>query len=92
MTRIKEPTIGISEVPDYKSPLSRIVKSLRKAYDNAREKISEKSEQILALQGKLRDTQESRDEWKARTKTAEEEIKKLIRENESLKKRARTSS
>lgn len=92
MTRVKEPSIGTSQVPDYKSPLSRIVKSLRGAYDNGREKVSEKSQKILALQGKLRDTQESRDDWKARAKSAEEEIEKLRQENESLKKRARTSS
>ena len=61
MSRIKEPQIGSEEIPDYKSPPSRIIRSLRKAYDNAREKIEKKSQIIMGLRGKLRDIEKSRD-------------------------------
>jgi peptidoglycan hydrolase CwlO-like protein len=91
MTRVKEPSIGTSKVPEYKSPPSRIIKSLRKGYDNLRGRVAEKSELVQSLQGKLRDTQESRDDWKARAKAAETEIETLKKENirlqTSLKKR-----
>lgn len=93
MTRIKEPPIGISVVPNYKSPSSRIVRSLRKGYDNTRKKLSNKSGTIQALQGKLRDTQESREDWKTRAQTAEANLIKLQQEKmkleETLKKRKR---
>lgn len=92
MTRIQEPPVGTTEIPDYKSPPSRILRSLRKGYDNARAKIADKSEIIQSLQGKLRDTQESRDDWKARAKGAEARAAKFEQENEelqeSVKKRA----
>lgn len=84
MTRIKEPEIGTHTIPDYKSPSSRIVKSLRKAYDNARERISEKSKQISALQGKLRDVNESRESWRTLQKNSETELERLKAENERL--------
>lgn len=85
MSRIKEPTKGESEVPKYKSPNSRIVRSLRKGYDNLREKVIEKSKTIRSLQGKVRDTQESRDHWKLLVDEAQAQIEKLLRENEKLK-------
>ena len=91
MTRIKEPLIGTTDLPKYKSPPSRIIRSLRKGYDNVREKVANKSQKIQALQGKLRDTTESRDDWKACAKAAEAEIAKLQQENamlrEGIKKR-----
>lgn len=85
MTRIQEPDPNLSsEVPDYKSPPSRIIKSLRQAYDNQRRKIKEKSEIIQDLREKLRDTQQSRDIWKERTKIAEAETEKLKEKNDEL--------
>jgi peptidoglycan hydrolase CwlO-like protein len=84
MTRIKEPLIGTSKVPEYKSPPSRIMKSLRKGYDNVREKLTTKSHTVMGLQGKLRDTQESRDDWKTRAKIAEAKIAELQQKNEKL--------
>lgn len=87
MTRIKEPPFDSSELPDYKSPPSRILRSLRQGYDNMRKKVAEKSSRIRMLQGKLRDTQNSREEWKGRTKELEEKIEKLENENERLKKK-----
>jgi peptidoglycan hydrolase CwlO-like protein len=89
MTRIKEPPLDSSEFPDYKSPPSRIVRSLRQGYDNVRRKVSNKSSEIRSLQGKLRDTQNSREEWKNRTKELEEKVEKLEKENEGLKKKNR---
>jgi peptidoglycan hydrolase CwlO-like protein len=90
MTRIKEPLFDSSELPDYKSPPSRIVRSLRQGYDNVRKKVANKSSQIRTLQGKLRDTQNSREEWKERTKELEEKVEKLEQQNEQLKKKNRT--
>ena len=77
MTRIKEPDPTANEIPEYKSPPSRLIKSLRQAYDNARYQRNEKSQKIAALQGKTRDISKSRDEWKARAKRAEAEIQEL---------------
>jgi predicted nucleic acid-binding Zn-ribbon protein len=81
MTRIKEPKIGITEVPEYKSPLKRIVKSLRKGYDNVREKVAKHSDTIQDLRGQLRDTQKSRGEWKTRAKEAEAELAAFNKKN-----------
>lgn len=85
MTRVKEPPVGTSDLPDYKSHPSRILRSLRQGYDHLREKVSKKSEMVIGLQGKLRDTQESRDNWKQRARIAESEIERLKLENEKLK-------
>ena len=84
MTRIKEPEIGAKELPEYKSPPSRILRSLRDGYDNLREKVAKKSEIVLSLQGKLRDTQESREDWKARAQAAEARSRELEAENKKL--------
>lgn len=84
MTRIKEPEIGSNQIPDYKSPPERIVRSLRKGYDNIREKVSKKSKKIMALQGKLRDVEKSRENWKERAEAAEKEIASLKKINENL--------
>jgi uncharacterized coiled-coil DUF342 family protein len=95
MTRINEPDFDANEIPDYKSPPSRIIRSLRKAYDNLRMKLDEKAKLVQSLKGKLRDTQESRDEWKERAKAAElknlEIIKKNEEINENLKKNTSSS-
>ncbi len=85
MTRIKEPDSNASELPDYKSPPSRIIRSLRKAYDNVREKSEKKAQSIQGLTGKLRDTQESRDHWKALAKSAEVKISQQEKENQELR-------
>lgn len=84
MTRINEPVMGTTELPKYKSPSSRIIRSLRKGYDNLREKVGKKSETVHSLQGKLRDTQESREDWKARAQAAEARAKELEEENIKL--------
>lgn len=85
MTRIQEPDPDLNnEVPDYKSPPERIIRSLRKGYDNLRGKIKKKSETIQELREKMRDVQQSRDMWKDRTKAKEAEIEELKRQNEEL--------
>jgi len=85
MTRIKEPDVGALIVPDYKSPPSRIIRSLRKAYDNLRGKLTEKAHVIQGLKGKLRDTQDSRDHWKTLVKAAEAKIAQQEEENQKLR-------
>lgn len=77
MTRIKEPVPGTTEVPEYKSPPSRIVQSLRKGYDNVREKVQKKSEKLAELRGNLRDVKRSRDEWKRKAGDATAKLAKL---------------
>lgn len=84
MTRIKEPPIGTTSLPEYKSPSSRIMRSLRQGYDNLREKVAKKSDAIVSLQGKLRDTQESREDWKERARLAETRLMQLEQENKDL--------
>lgn len=94
MTRIKEPPVGSNEIPEYQSPPSRILRSLRAGYDNQRARVAEKSQQLLDLRGKLRDTQESRDDWRQRARDAETKIDELEKKNErleeELKKRTRS--
>ena len=92
MTRIKEPSAGIQQTQiEYKSPASRILRSLRQGYDNARLKVEKKAEEITRLRGKLRDIQESRETWKMEAKKNEARKEELERENsklqEELKKR-----
>ncbi|MBA3604272.1 MAG: hypothetical protein H0W50_11705 [Parachlamydiaceae bacterium] len=94
MPRITEPELGSNDIPDYKSPPSRIIRSLRLAYDNLREKIATKSSQLDAARGKLRDVTHSRDEWKKEAKDLSVELQKLKSkqltietELESLKKK-----
>lgn len=85
MTRIKEPDPDLNnEVPNYKSPPPRIIRSLRQAYDNQRRKVKKKSETIQELREKLRDTQKSRDSWRERTKVAESELEEIKKKNEEL--------
>ena len=96
MTRIKEPDPDLDneKMPDYKSPPSRIVRSLRKAYDNMRKKLKDRAQTIQELREKLRDTQQSRDSWKERTKTAEAKLEELQQKNDELhdiKKKYRNS-
>lgn len=84
MTRIKEPKIGTTEIPDYKSPASRIIRSLRKGYDNLREKLHERSATILTLREKLRDTKKSREEWRGRAKQAEIELDSIKKDHTKI--------
>lgn len=91
MTRINEPDPNSNEVPDYKSPPSRIVRSLRKGYDNQRQKNLQKSETIQDLREKLRDTHQSRDMWKERTKAAELEIQALKKKCDELDDKKKAS-
>ena len=73
MSRIKEQTLGTTEMPNYKSPNSRIIRSLRTAYDKQREKNGKKAEQIVSLKGKIRDI-ESNYAWKEKVLTSQKEL------------------
>lgn len=74
MTRVKETAPGSGDMPQYKSPPSRINISLRKAYDNQRQNAAIRSKQLLALRGKNRDLALSRDKWKAEAKESQTEL------------------
>lgn len=87
MTRVKEPVLGTTEVPEYKSPPSRIIRSLRTAYDNSRKKMDDKSKTIMGLRGSLRDVEQSRQSWKEKTKAAEERVRELENELKQVKKK-----
>lgn len=86
MTRTKEVDPDSGEMPDYKSPASRLVHSLRKGYDNVRSKLKDTREQIKYYQIKTRDLEKSRAHHKNETKDLKEKINQLEKENEKLKK------
>lgn len=86
MTRIKEVDPDSGEMPDYKSPPSRLVHSLRKGYDNVRSKLSEARDTIKYYQIKARDLEESRGRYKEQTIQLKEEIATLEKEIKNLKK------
>ena len=48
--------------------------------------LNNKSKLITSLQGKLRDTQKSREEWKTQATQAQVKLAELTKENENLKK------
>jgi hypothetical protein len=85
MSRIKEPKIGSNQLPDYKSPPSRIIRSLRKGYNNLRVKLMEKSSNITSLKGKLRDVTLSREDWKNEAKQTKADLKQALAQTEKLK-------
>ncbi len=87
MTRIKEVALGSQEVPDYKSPPSRLVTSLRIAYNNIREKLAETRKEIKFYQIKTRDLELSRNKWKSESTSKQNEIHSLEKELEFLKKK-----
>jgi chromosome segregation ATPase len=86
MTRTKEVEPGSDTMPDYKSPPTRLVHSLRKGYDNLRVRLKEAREKIKYYQIKTRDLEKSREQHKQALKTSESQIKQLEKENMSLKK------
>lgn len=87
MTRIKEPDPKAKEVPDYKSPPLRIIKSLRKGYDNLRVRIENKSNDMQALRGALRDAIKSREHWKELAKESERKLHETEKALEEIKKK-----
>jgi predicted nuclease with TOPRIM domain len=86
MTRIKEVDPNSGETPDYKSPLNRIVHSLRKGYDNVRGKLQDAREQIKYYQIKTRDLEKSRAHHKDEAVKLRKKISQLEKESEQLKK------
>ena len=64
MTRAKETPPGSGLMPEYKSHPTRIYHSTRKAYDNLRVRLQDKSKKINSLRGKQRDLEKSRQQWR----------------------------
>ena len=60
MTCTKEVVPGSGDMPDYKSPLNRLVHSLRQGYDNLRVKLQDAKNKIKYCQIKTRDLEQSR--------------------------------
>ncbi len=87
MTRAKETPPGSGQMPDYKSPPSRLVHSLRKGYDNLRVRLEEKSETINDLRCKTRDLEESRKLWREDAKAKAIDLKQSQKALEDAKKR-----
>jgi len=85
MTRAKETLPGSGQLPDYKSPPHKLVTSLRKAYDNARNRIAKKSNQLNELRGNNRDITASREKWKKEAWEKNKEVEKLRKELEQSK-------
>ena len=86
MTRTKEVDPDSGDMPDYKSPASRLVHSLRKGYDNVRGKLMDTRERIKYYQIKTRDLEKSRAHHKNEAMNLKEEISQLEKENQKLKK------
>lgn len=86
MTRAKEVSPGSDEMPNYKSPPTRLVHSLRKGYDNLRLKLKDTRAKIKYYQIKTRDLEKSRGQYKQTLKALEAKINQLEKENIGLKK------
>jgi len=86
MTRVKEVDPDSNEMPDYKSPSSRLVHSLRKGYDNLRSKLKKSRDDIKYYQIKTRDLNKSRTTYKDETLSLKKTIDQLEKENKKLKK------
>ena len=87
MSRVKETAPGSGELPQYKSPPSRINISLRAGYDNLRLRVKEKSGQISQLRGNKRDLENSRDNWKQVARERELELTAREKELEVARRR-----
>ncbi len=86
MTRTKEVEPGSGQMPDYKSPSSRLVHSLRQGYDNIRLKLQEARQRIKYYQIKERDLENSREAWKEKFQEKDNEIEELKRKLKALEK------
>lgn len=86
MSRAREVKPGSGEMPDYKSPPSRLVHSLRGGYDNLRDKLKEVRDEIKYYQIKTRDLEKSREKHKEESKELAAKVKQLEKENAALKK------
>lgn len=90
MTRVKEVKPGSDEIPDYKSDPARLVHSLRKGYNNLREKLEISRKRIKYYQIKVRDLEKSRDDWKNEFQTLKASSSYVKNENSKLKKQVVT--
>jgi len=60
---------------EFKSPISRLARLFQQGRDNWREKALEKQAKVRALEIKVRDLSDSRENWKARAMAAERTLK-----------------
>jgi hypothetical protein len=60
---------------EFKSPISRLARLFQQGRDNWREKALEKQTKVRALEVKVRDLADSRENWKARAIAAEGKLK-----------------
>lgn len=90
MTRVKEVEPGSDEIPDYKSNPARLVHSLRKGFNNLREKLKISRQKIKYYQIKVRDLEKSRDDWKNDFQTLKASSSCVKNENNKLKKHVTT--
>jgi len=86
MTRAREVEPGSGDIPEYKSPLNRLVHSLRNGYDNLRVKLEGLRNNIKFYQIKVRDLENSRDQWKKKAIEHGEKIKLIEKRYEKLEK------
>lgn len=91
MTRTKEVDPDSDDMPDYKSPPSRLVHSLRQGYNNVRSKLKETRNKIKYYQIKTRDLEKSRNRYKEEAAELNEKILELEAENANLKKQKEES-
>jgi FtsZ-binding cell division protein ZapB len=85
MTRTKEVDPDSGDIPDYKSPPSRLVHSLRKAYDNLRSKLKDARNNIKYYQIKVRDLEKSRNHHKKEAAKLKKQVHEMNIANENLK-------
>ena len=88
MTRAREVEPGSGDIPEYKSPLNRLVHSLRNGYDNLRVKLEGLRNNIKFYQIKVRDLENSRDQWKKKAIEHGEKIKLIEKRYEKLETRS----
>jgi hypothetical protein len=62
---------------EFKSPVVRLARLLKKGRDNWKEKALEKQMKVRNLEIKVRDLSNSRENWKARALAAEKQLKSL---------------
>ncbi len=89
ITRAKEVKPESRQMPNYKSPATRLVHSLRKGYDNLRGKLQALRNKIKYYQIRERDLENSRACYKEKVVSLKEQVRQLNEENEKLKKQAK---
>jgi threonine aldolase len=71
----------------FKTEESRLVRLFQEGREKWRKRAAEKQKKMRAMEIKIRDLSLSRDQWKAKALTAQEEQEQLKQELEELKKK-----